>query len=362
MNSYVDQFPVLANYTYLNTASSGLLPNTVKNWRAEHDQEFSEHASIFREPHKDHIEQIRQTVAQFCGAHTDDVALVPNWSFGFNTLLEGFDSGLSCLLLRGDYPSINWPVENHGLECCYADIDYNLEENIKEVLASQKPDVFAFSMTQYISGITLSLEFLSEIKEQYPDMLLVADGTQYIGTRPFNFNKSPLDILGFSAYKWLMSGYGVGSMLIKQSAKDKLFPKTIGFNSASYLFSDREKAPFNKLLEPGHHDTLNFGSLMRSMQLLEKEGLNTIYKKTKELKNYAVTQLIALKMIDPQIKDRIEHGPILSLNSRPGLFKFLYDKGIICSERGDGIRISFHFYNKQKDLDVLIGALKEFNQ
>ncbi|MEP2936757.1 MAG: aminotransferase class V-fold PLP-dependent enzyme [Gilvibacter sp.] len=361
MNSYTDQFPVLANYTYLNTASSGVLPLAVKEWRAQHDQDFLEHASVFREPHKDHIEQIRETMAAFCGAFLDDIALVPNWSFGFNTILEGVEDHKSCLLLEGDYPSINWPVENHGLRCVYAKIDFDLEDNIREVLAKETPDIFAFSLTQYINGITLSLDFLREIKKLYPAMLLIADGTQYVGTRPFNFNESPLDILGFSGYKWLMAGYGVGCMMIKQSAKEQLFLKTIGFNSASYIFSHREQAPFNKLLEPGHHDTLNFGSLMRSVQILEKIGLENIYEHITSLRAYAIEQLLALGFINPKIQKRSDHGPILSITSAPGLFAYLRENNILCSERGEGIRISFHFYNNKKDLDVLFQALKDFS-
>ena len=362
MNSYADQFPVLSNYTYLNTASSGVLPLAVKEWRTQHDQDFLENASVFREPHKDHIEQIRETMARFVGASLDDVALVPNWTFGFNTILEGVQEEKSCLLLEGDYPSINWPVENHGLQCSYAKIDYGLEDNIREALAQKTPDIFAFSLTQYINGITLSLEFLKEIKQLYPEMLLIADGTQYIGTRPFDFNNSPIDILGFSGYKWLMAGYGVGCMFIKQFAKDSLFPKTIGFNSASYLFgSNREDAPFNKLLEPGHHDTLNFGSLMRSVQMLEKIGLVNIFEHVSSLRTYAIQQLIALGFIDPKIQHRRDHGPILSINNAPGLFAYLRQHNILCSERGDGIRISFHFYNNNKDLDVLFQALKDFS-
>lgn len=361
MNTYADQFPVLSKYTYLNTASSGLLPLAVKNWRSQHDQDFLENASVFREPHKDHIEQIRQTMAGFCGAHLDDVALVPNWSFGFNTILEGIPENKSCLLLEGDYPSINWPVENHGLRCTYAKIDYTLEDNIRAALRQSTPDIFAFSLTQYISGITLSLEFLSDIKQQYPNMLLIGDGTQYVGTRPFNFNESPLDVLGFSGYKWLMAGYGVGCMFIKQSAKTQMFPNTIGFNSASYLFSNREHTPFNKLLEPGHHDTLNFGSLMRSVKMLDNYGLDNIYTHTSKLRQYAIDNLLALGYLDPEITKRKEHGSILSIKNTPGLFAYLYEKNILCSERGNGIRISFHFYNTKKDLNTLFQALKDFD-
>jgi len=45
---YKDQFPVLGNYTYLNTANSGILSKSLLDWRIEHDQDFLANGSIFR--------------------------------------------------------------------------------------------------------------------------------------------------------------------------------------------------------------------------------------------------------------------------------------------------------------------------
>ena len=52
------------------------------------------------------------------------------FSFGFNTLLDGLPRDLKVLMLKSDYPSINWAVEHRDFNVCYANIDDNLEENI----------------------------------------------------------------------------------------------------------------------------------------------------------------------------------------------------------------------------------------
>ncbi len=44
----LNDFPVLKNYTYLNTAYSGILSRPVAEWRKQHDVDFIEHGSIFR--------------------------------------------------------------------------------------------------------------------------------------------------------------------------------------------------------------------------------------------------------------------------------------------------------------------------
>ena len=87
-----NEFPPIKTFTYLNTASSGIIPRSVLAWRRQHDQDFFEQGSLFRDDHKILIEDIRQTVSSFFNASMDDIALIPNFTFGFNTLLDGFDN------------------------------------------------------------------------------------------------------------------------------------------------------------------------------------------------------------------------------------------------------------------------------
>ena len=33
---------------------------------------------------------------------------------------------------------------------------------------------------------------------------------------------------------------------------------------------------------------------------------------------------------------------------------------MVCSQRGDGIRVSFHYYNTEQDLEQLLDLIKNF--
>ncbi|MCW9036840.1 MAG: aminotransferase, partial [Altibacter sp.] len=83
------EFPVLSKYTYLNTASSGLISTSLVQWRHEHDLKLMEDASVFRDTHRSILEEVKREVAHFFDASLHEIALVPNFSFGLNTLLEG---------------------------------------------------------------------------------------------------------------------------------------------------------------------------------------------------------------------------------------------------------------------------------
>ncbi len=359
MKDIKKHFPGLQNCTYLNTASNGVVPKPIIEWRRQHDLDLMNYASVFRDKHKAHIEQIRAKVAQFFNASEKETALIPNLSFGMNTLLEGLPKGQKILLLKDDYPSINWPVEIRDFDVCYAEINENLEQNIEAAIAKHKPAIFMFSIVQWLTGIKIDLDFLKELKSKYPNLLIVADGTQYLGTEPFNFSESGIDVLGASAYKWLTAGYGNGFFMVKESAKQRIRPQTLGFNSAERFESKASETAFIRHFEPGHQDTLNYGSLEQSMLFFKEVGTDAIYNQIATLSKTAKEQFEALNLLAPHTVNRSIHSSIFNLKGDKALFQKLKENNIICSPRGGGIRVSFHYYNTKNDLDTLIEVLSK---
>lgn len=351
-------FPALTSCTYLNTASNGIIPKPVFEWRREHDLDLLNQASVFRVQHKTHIERIREKVAQFFDASKIEVALIPNFSFGINTVLEGLSKGQKVLMLKNDYPSVNWPVETRDFNVCYAEINENLEQNIEGAVAKHKPEVFMFSIVQWLNGVKIDFEFLKQLKDKHPNLLLIADGTQYLGTENFSFSESPIDVLGASCYKWLTAGYGNGFIMVKEAARKKIFPKTIGFNSADSFESAATDTTFMKHFEPGHQDTLNYGSLEQAMLFVENLGKDELYHHIKTLSQKAKESFVALGLLSNNTLLRKEHSSIFNLKGENELFQKLRENNIICSPRGGGIRVSFHYYNTEEDLERLLEILK----
>lgn len=358
MEDLIKQFPALSTCTYLNTASNGIVPKTIIDWRRQHDLDLMNHASVFRDKHKTLIEQIRNTVSSFFDASAQETALIPNFSFGMNTVMEGLPKKQKILLLKNDYPSVNWPVETRDFKVCYVKINEDLEKNIEEAVAKHKPDIFIFSLVQWLNGIKINFEFLKELKTSYPNLLLIADGTQYLGTENFSFSNSAIDVLGASAYKWLTAGYGNGFIMIKEATRERIFPKTIGFNSAERFESLATDTVFMKHFEPGHQDTLNYGSLEQAILFQQDQGLEGLYKRIKILSTKAKERFSEMGLLQNNTLNRKNHSSIFNLKGDKELFHKLNDHKIICSLRGSGIRVSFHYYNTEADLEKLIEVIK----
>lgn len=356
MKNFRKQFPALKQYTYLNSAASGLLPEDVLEFRQDHDLDFLISGSILKENQGKVLADVREGVGKFFNCPPNQVALTANFSYGFNILMEGLDPSCKVLLLENDYPSINWAVEARGFKTMYARLDEHLEENIAEVVERERPDVFAFSLVQYINGIKIDLNFLKRLKQEYPDMLIIGDGTQYCGTEEFDFESSGLDVLGASTYKWMNAGYGNAFFLFKEIVAEKVAPKYMGFGSLQGKYKPQEGSFIGKF-EPGHLDTLNFGSLLSAIRFIEKVGLKTIEENIRGLTTEAKKAFEERGLLEQAVVNRKFHSPIFNVKGDDPLFQKLRSNNIICSQRGEGIRISFNYFNTLEDLSILLSHL-----
>ncbi|ARS39979.1 hypothetical protein CA265_10090 [Sphingobacteriaceae bacterium GW460-11-11-14-LB5] len=351
-------FPILKEYTYLNTANSGILSTNLAAWRTQHDEAFIAGGSIFRMENLPVITDLRNNIAKLFGSKPDNTYLVQNFSVGFNILLSGLDKSHRFLLLEEEYPSVSYPVISMGFDYHSITIDEKLEENIINAIEKFKPTILAFSMVQYISGLRMDDDFIRKLKNTYPDLLLVGDGTQFLGTTAYDFEKTGLDALIGSGYKWLLAGYGNGYAFLSDQMKDAVFTKNklAQLPTAPFL---KGKDHLSMCFEPGHLDTLNFGTLNESLNYLSSFGFDWIEKTTQTLCNRARLELNSRGLIPDWTLDRKYQSTIMSMPLDQKTVDKLAAAKILCSPRGAGTRISFHYYNTEEDLNHLLQVLDD---
>lgn len=303
------------------------------------------------------MKEVRANVSRFFGAKAANTFLVPNCSFGLNTFLEGLSGEHKFLLFEGDYPSVNYPVESRGFACDYIKIDAHVEAHITAKIKTFKPTVLAISLVQYTNGVKVDLDFIKELKLANPDLLIVADGTQFCGTAQFDFESSGIDVLIASGYKWMLAGYGNGFVLIKDGAADHLYQdrKPRPMPVETFL---KGRSPLSLCFEPGHLDTLNFGTLNESILYMEKLGIDFIANKISTLAEKAKAAFTELGLLSEQVAGRAQHSSIFNLQVSDELIRHFEASNIIAISRGKGVRVSFHFYNTAADLDHLLQVIK----
>ncbi len=352
------EFPVTRKGIYANTAVYGPLYDSLLDWRQEHDLDFLIHGSDMRNRSLKILSDTRNTVGRFFDCKRENVALVSNFSTGLNFLLEGLKPKTKVLLLENDYPSLNWSFENRDFDISYLTMTVDVEQHIYDVIVKNKIEVLALSLVQWLDGFLIDLEFLKKLKVQLPSLILIADGTQFCGSRSFDFEASGIDVLGASAYKWLLAGYGNGFMLFSDTVQERFSLNTIGFNAANGEMEKKEDIRFAKKFEPGHLSCLNFGSLKFSLDFLNKLGMDAITEHNKALLTKAKEDFSELGLLTKEIVQRKVHSTIFNIRGDVKIFNRLIENNVLCAQRGNGIRVSFHCYNTQNEIDEIVKILK----
>jgi selenocysteine lyase/cysteine desulfurase len=212
-------------------------------------------------------------------------------------------------------------------------------------------------MVQYISGFRMDRKFLIKIKTTYPDLLLVADGTQFTGTTVFNFSTSGLDAIIGSGYKWLLGGYGNGYVFLSDQMKEELYLDRKKEINSPALYNKENFLSF--CFEPGHLDTLNFGSLYQSLNYLQSLGMDFIENTNQQLCKTARAAFYSRGLIPDWMFHRKEQSTIINLPLGTETIDKIKAAGILSSKRGAGLRISFHFYNTSEDLNHFLEVLDQ---
>ena len=346
-------FDIPPNIIYLNTPGNGLMPQMHYEWRKEWERIFYDPSGHLRDQQPQIIAEVKRNFAKLFHAKTENTYLIPNFSFGLHALLSGLPANSHIAILEGDYPSLNYPVISRGFSYDIIPIKLHVEEDIRKVVKAKKINVLFLSIVQYISGLKIDLEFIKSLKVEHPELIIVGDATQYLGTEPFNFMESGFDAVGGSGYKWMMAGFGNGYMMLSDRLKRAIYKDAqLGPLPMEAMWST--KTILDSFFEPGHQDTLSHGTLLQSVQFLSEIGLDNVKRHINDLVDHAYEALEGRNLLLPEIANRTVRSSLINIQLPFKVYNILMAQGIKCFPRGTGIRIGLHLYNTKEDIDKLL--------
>ena len=337
------EFPFTKTNAYFNTAYVGLMPKSLIKYRARFDSEFSNAVDKYKTKSEKLLISTRTVVSKLVGSDFERTHFTSGFSAGIRYALDCIDPNSKVLVLEEDYPSLLYAVKERDFQITQLPITYDIENQISNCLSKQKIDVLVLSVVQYISGLQIDLDFLKNIKRKYPNLLILGDATQFIGAEAFRMNQSAFDVVAFSTYKWLMSGFGNGILCLSKN------------------FIDKTHTDLEELEEKIYRGHLNL-SAVSSLKFMAEKILDWNIEYLVEQKNsvsqYLKTRISELGLTDEIVQKRTIHSSIFNLKL-DGIFqKKLESNRIQTIQRGNGIRVSVHFYNTRKDIDRLIGKIQ----
>jgi selenocysteine lyase/cysteine desulfurase len=321
------------------------------------------------------VEQsLRERLAQLIGIDsTKEIALAKNTSEALSIIAYGLEwqEGDEVIISNQEFPSnrIVWEsLSQFGVSVKTANIDEQDPIEAISALVNTKTRLVSISSIQYASGIVTDLEALGKLCKANKCLLCV-DAIQSLGALPFNQKSIDADFIVADGHKWMMASEGLALLYVKEAHIPTLKLYQYGWHMieqrGNYDSLEWNAATDAKRFECGSPNMLGIHALNASLELLLDIGINNIHAALCERIDYLEKQLstieglefVSRKASSSALQSGIICFKIKDIDSAK-LYQTLMSKGVICANRGGGVRFSPHFYTTQGVIDEAVAILK----
>jgi cysteine desulfurase/selenocysteine lyase len=356
-----NDFPGTKDRVYLNAAAGSLTPKWVREavnrYYEELEQTGDEHWDLWLAQ----MEVVRERVARFIGAQADEIAFVTNTSEGMNILADLVAGDGPVLSDELEFPTVTLPFIHRGAQMQFVPaIEGELRLEMFDEVHAPRAASIAVSHVQFSNGFRIDLEALGALKGRRP---LIVSGSQSVGAFEIDVKAMRIDALACSGHKWMMAGYGAGFVYISKELLSRP-ARGMGWRSVKdpMAFNNRAGVPVSaaRRYEFGCPPFSAIFALGAAVSYLDAIGRDRIQARVLQL-NTALTSALrhgSFEVLSPSGSGR--SGQTLIADDDPGgTTEFLRNKGILVTQKPEGIRVSTHFYNNDEDIERLVAALRE---
>ena len=370
------QMPVTDKWAYFDHAAVAPIPATavhrIQQWTS---QASCDGDVVWPQWHQLH-EGTRDVASRLINADRDEVALVPNTTFGINLVASGFpwQPGDNVVLPEHEFPSNVYPwmaLQSRGVEVRQVPLDgvRVVADRIADAI-DDRTRIVSVSWVGYASGFRIDpAEIAQAVHEK--GALFFLDAIQGLGVFPLDVVSANIDFLAADGHKWMLGPEGAGVFFLKRQHLDLLQPFNVGWNSMQQGndFSNVDYRLCNtaRRFEGGTQNMAGFIGLGASLELLEASGLspssNDIGEQVIAVSDQLVDRLTSIgAIVHSERGDQVSSGIVLF--EIPGqdpqaMRRKLLEDGVVTSFRGGHLRASVHCYNDASDIDRLIESIRK---
>ncbi|GHD28935.1 aminotransferase class V-fold PLP-dependent enzyme [Nocardiopsis kunsanensis] len=328
--------------TYLDTASHGLLPRTARQVLDAHTEAVA--TGTFRPDQGDiPTEEARAVYARLNGIGPDQVALSTHVSQLVGTVAASLPEGSEVLAPEREFASAVQPFARHpGLTVREAPL-HELAEHVGPATT-----LVTVSAVQSSDGALAPLQDLARACVDHGARLLV-DTTQSAGW--LSLPQVPIDYTVCSTYKWLLAPRGTAFLTGTREALAQLHPLAPSWYASEHPWQALYGAGAPPAGDARRLDQAPvWGAAMalaQSLRVIEETGTAVIGAHDIAL----AERLRAALGLEPA------GSAIVSLPVSERAAARVAEAGVATSTRNGRMRVAFHLYNTDEDVDRLLTAL-----
>jgi cysteine desulfurase / selenocysteine lyase len=361
------EFPALANWTFLNTATFGQLSRrsteAVNRYFARRDETACHDFLTWY----DDADRVRESIARLIHCTADDVAFIPTASAGLALLMNGMEwrPGDRVVTLTDEFPNqLYWPavLAERGVE--FVETPW---ERFHDVVTPSTRLVL-LSTVNYANGFRPPMEDVARFVHGCGARLFV-DATQSAGALALDMATLQPDMLAVHGYKWMLTPEGVGFLYVSPEFRRTLRPTVIGWRSdRGWRGVDnlQHGAPVFKTsaekYEGANLPSALVYALSASVDMMLEIGPAVIERRVMELAACARERLRAVGA--RLLADEAPHfdSPIVAArfegHDASALARELKSRRVLVAARHGNLRVSTHFYNNEDDIAQLETQLR----
>ena len=322
---------------YLDYAAAGL-------YSASQARAYSERlcAGIYGNPHSEHLpsraserdlEAARRATLAFFDADPDvyDVCFTANTSAAIKLVAESYAFGprRGLLLSADNHNSVNGMREyanRAGAPVGVLQLDsaLRLEEPARHLRELAKPDrggLFAFPVQSNFSGVRHPLELVVEAKRLGLDVLIDAAGCCLSGD--ISLRRYPADFLAFSYYKLFGLPTGVGALIARRDALERLNRPWFAGGTVDFVSIAHDRHQLTRGhagFEDGTPNFLSAAAILDGFDFISRHSTESLRERLRSLTSLFISEAQALAHPDGSPLVRL-YGPA-NMDRRGGTVAF----------------------------------------
>ena len=358
---------------YLNAASTGPFPKSAVEVADKWTRLRAEPQHIPLTLMQDEAAKARRQYAALIGADEEEIALMPNTTYGLNLAARALPLRPGTILtFDGEFPSCVYPfmaLSSRGINLELVPQRDGMPNEDLLVLKIGRGDVVAVvvSWVQFANGFVADLARIGNACRAAGAFFIV-DGIQGAGAIPINVHELPIDVFASGAQKWQLSPWGTGFVYVRRELIETFDPHDVGWacmtSSTDYnrltdyeydFFKDARKF---EVITISYHD---FAVSNASTGLLLDAGTPAIEVHIKSLVDRLISWADSrgdVTVVSPRDSARRAGVFAFSPSDIDGAHARLKRGSVICGIREGAIRLAPHCYNTLGEMDRVIQLLE----
>ena len=302
--------------------------------------------------------------ADFINAEPEEIAFTTNTSSGMNVIVDALEDRGEVISSELEFPVTTLPWMHRRIPVHLLPASDG-EVRIEDIRSAMTHDtgIIALSHVQFSNGFRIDPAEIGNIKGHHA---LVINASQSAGVFAIDVKRMKIDALCATGHKWMLAGYGSGFVYLSHRLQERSRSRSLGWLSVEEPFEMRndEFRPRHdaaSCIELGCPHFAGIFSLGAAVDLIDEVGIANIRARALGLNSLLTSRLTenGWKLLSPLQNEARSAETLVQVENPAEVVRRLFRRGVVVTEKPEGIRAATHFFNNEDDVEKLIAGLNE---